>query len=122
VIKVAISVLVASFWPSFSLAQASGRPCPTFNATINPISTPSKDLICVVPQIYGPSGLVGDNEFGPLVNSAAGMTSPHDVDFRNSTFVTLLALTSEIGTQLSQLPLASPVSGFGFSFNPSLGV
>jgi hypothetical protein len=44
------------------------------------------------------------------------------VDFRNSTFVTLPSLTSEIGAQLSQLPLASPVSGFIFSFNSSLGV
>lgn len=100
-------------------AQSSGGPCPTFNAII---STPSKDLICVVPQIYGPSGLVGDNDFGPLANTAAGTASPHDVDFRNSTFVTLPALTSEIGAQLSQLPLASPVSGFIFTFNPSLAV
>jgi len=59
-----------------SLAQTSGGPCPTFNATANPISTRSRDPICVVPQIYGPSGLVGDNDFGPLVNTAMGMTSP----------------------------------------------
>jgi len=36
--------------------------------------------------------------------------------------VTLPSLTSEIGAQLSQLPLASPVSRFIFSFNSSLGV
>ena len=104
-----------------SIAQSSGGPCPTFNANVNPISTPSRDLICIVPQVYGPSGLVGTNDFGPLVNTSGSPTS-HDVDFRNSTFVTLPALTSEIGTQLSQLPLASPVSGFIFSFSGSLGV
>jgi hypothetical protein len=121
--KAATFVLILMVSVSICLmAQSSGEPCPTFFATTTPISTPSKDLICVVPQIYGPSGLVGDNEFGPLVNTAAGTTSPHDVDFRNSTFVTLPALTSEIGTQLSQLPLASPVSGFIFAFSPSLGV
>ena len=36
--------------------------------------------------------------------------------------MTLPSLTSEIGAQLSQLPLASPVSRFIFSFNSSLGV
>lgn len=75
-----------------------------------------------MPQIYGPSGLVGDNDFGPLVNTAMGTATPHDVDFRNSTFVTLPSLTAEIGAQLSQLPLASPVSGFVFTFKSSLGV
>ena len=67
-------------------------------------------------------GLVGDNDFGPLVNTAMGTATPHDVDFRNSTFVTLPSLTAEIGAQLSQLPLASPVSGFVFNFKSSLGV
>ena len=33
----------------------------------------------------------------------------------------LSAINSEIGTQLSQLPAASPVSGLIFAFNPSLG-
>lgn len=61
---------------TYLTAQSSGGPCPTFNAIKNPISTPSKDLICVVPQIYGPSGLVGDNDFGPLANTAAGTARP----------------------------------------------
>jgi len=31
-------------------------------------------------------------------------------------------MNSEIGTQLSQLPIAAPTAGFVFTFNPSLGV
>jgi hypothetical protein len=64
---------------------------------------------------------VGDNDHDPLVNTSMSSTA-HDVDFQNDTFVRFSPLTSEIGTQVSQLPLVSPVSGFVFSFNPSLGV
>jgi len=44
------------------------------------------------------------------------------VHFIASSLESFTPLNAEIGTQLSQLPLTSPASGFVFSFNPSLGV
>jgi hypothetical protein len=44
------------------------------------------------------------------------------VHFQASSVESFSPLNSEIGVQLSQLPFASPASGFVFSFNPSLGV
>jgi hypothetical protein len=74
-------------------------------------------LICLVPQIYGPAGLVGQNFDGPLIS-----TTGHSVHFQAAAVNDFGPINSEIGVQLSQLPLASPASGFVFSFNPSLGV
>jgi hypothetical protein len=56
---------------------------------------------------------------GPLLSTAAFSHAAH---FTNSALASLTPLNAEIGTQLSQLPITSPVSGFVFSFNPSLGV
>jgi hypothetical protein len=48
--------------------------------------------------------------------------SAHDVDFKGSALLQLNRITSEIGSQLSQLPLAAPIAGLIFSFNPAMGV
>lgn len=91
-------------------ATAFGQsPCPTSvlqgaNAKI------SSDLICVMPQVYGPGGLVGTNNGGPL-----NTTHGHSVHFQASTIRSFGPVNSEIGIELSQLPIASPVAGFIFA-------
>lgn len=95
-------------------------PCPTASSTTTSTTpTRSGDVICLVPQVYGPGGLVGVDHGGPLLSTAAFSHAAH---FTNSALASFTPLNSEIGTQLSQLPITSPVSGFVFSFNPSLGV
>jgi hypothetical protein len=110
--------LLVSVLPATSLAQGHS-PCPTSLSTANnpPKLARTGDLLCLVPQIYGPSGLVGQNFDGPLVS-----TTGHSVHFQAAAVNNFGPINSEIGVQLSQLPLASPASGFVFSFNPSLGV
>ena len=105
-------------FPAVSFAQEHS-PCPTSLSTgANPPQiSRTGDLICLVPQVYGPSGLVGQNFGGPL-----NTTSGHSVHFQAAAVNDFGPINSEIGVQLSQLPLASPASGFVFSFNPSLGV
>jgi Putative MetA-pathway of phenol degradation len=111
-----LMLLVLSL-PAMALAQTS--PCPTSLSTSGtPVTIArSGDLICLVPQVYGPAGLVGQNFDGPLVS-----TTGHSVHFQAAAVNNFGPVNSEIGVQLSQLPLASPASGFIFSFNPSLGV
>lgn len=94
-------------------------PCPTSLSTTSspPQIVRTGDLICVLPQVYGASGLVGQNNGGPL-----NATTGHAVHFQAAAVNNFGPINSEIGVQLSQLPLASPASGFVFSFNPSLGV
>jgi hypothetical protein len=117
-----VLVLFALF-PTSSPGQTLGGPCPTSNSTNQTIATVSPDLICVVPQVYGAGGLVGVNNNGPLGSTnQASAAFRHSVHFQASSLASFAPLTAEIGTQLSQLPITSPASGFIFSFNPSLGV
>jgi len=64
----------------------------------------SDKLICLVPQVYGPNGLVLEGSAG---------------DFNNS-FLTsnLRPLNSAIARQSILLPLASPSSGLAFKWDP----
>ena len=111
---VAVFIMLGSTWV---LAQG---PCPTASSTTSTtIPSRSADLICLVPQVYGPGGLVGVDHGGPLLSTGQ---FGHAAHFTNSSLQSLTPLNSEIGSQLSQLPITSPVSGFVFSFNPSLGV
>jgi hypothetical protein len=99
-----------------------GGPCPTFNSTNQTISSVSSDLICVIPQVYGPGGLVGAPNHGPLGSTDQTSASfKHSVHFQSSALESFTPLTAAIGTQLGQLPITSPASGFIFSFNPSTG-
>ena len=116
----AVSVSLASILSIGSSAQTSS--CPTSFSPPLPNPTFSKKLICLVPQVYGPGGLVGANNGGPLLSTEGFRIGAHEVHFQSSSAESLGPLNEEIGTQLSQLPLASTVSGFVFSFNPGLGV
>jgi hypothetical protein len=112
-------LLVVSLLTCACFCFAQG-PCPTATSTeTSTIPTRSGDLICLVPQVYGPGGLVGTDHGGPLFSTA---TFSHAAHFTNSALQSFSPLNAEIGTQISQLPITSPISGFLFSFNPSLGV
>jgi hypothetical protein len=92
----AVSVLV-----SMAVGQS---PCPT-QVLQGQNATMSRDLICLVPQVYGPGGLVGTNNGGPLHTTVG-----HEVHFQASTISSFGPLNSEIGIALSQLPIAPPVA------------
>jgi Putative MetA-pathway of phenol degradation len=75
-----------------------------FAQSLCPTGIKSDKLICLIPQVFGTNGLVLPNVGGS--------------HFQN-TFLTsnLTALESAIGREAAILPLASPSSGFTFSWN-----
>jgi hypothetical protein len=120
-LRMSLAVFFLGLIASIScLAQTSS--CPTSFAPPIGVTTFSRNLICLVPQVYGPGGLVGTNNGGPLLQTGNLGVGPHEVHFQQASAESLGPLNEEIGTQISQLPLASPASGFIFSFNPTLGV
>jgi hypothetical protein len=102
------------------LSLSAQGPCPTATSTLSTtIPSRSGDAICLVPQVYGAGGLVGTDHGGPLFSTAKFSHAAH---FSNSALQSFTPLNAEIGSQLTQLPIPSPASGFIFSYNPSLGV
>lgn len=71
--------------------------------------TGKSGLACVMPNIYGPRGLVLPN-------------STYAARFDSSFQSAFWALNSAIATQITLLPVASPASGFTFEFDRSTGV
>ena len=102
-----------------SLHLLAQGPCPT--AKVSPNATLSSDSICLVTQVYGAGGLVGKKDGGPLDDTDSG-TFKHVVHFQSSSLTSFSPLTAEIGTQLSQLPLTSPASGFIYSLGATGGI
>jgi hypothetical protein len=94
---------------TFSRASFAQSPCPTQEIQ-GSAAKRSSDLVCIVPQVYGPGGLVGTDNGGPLTS-----TRFHEVHFQASSINSFGPINAEIGVQLSQVPLASPVSGFIFA-------
>jgi hypothetical protein len=92
-----------------SAAALAQSPCPT-QEILGSAAKRSSDLVCIVPQVYGPGGLVGVDNGGPLT-----ATRFHEVHFQASSINSFGPINAEIGVQLSQVPLASPVSGFIFA-------
>lgn len=67
-------------------------------------------LACAIPNLYGPYGLVL-----PIPD---GRTAHFDSSFQSN----FMALNAAIATQLTLLPLASPASGFTYTYDPTTGV
>jgi hypothetical protein len=73
-----------------------------------PSGTTNDKLVCVIPQVYGPNGLVLQN-----TNFQALGVAP----FQDGLPQTLSPLNSSIARQAALLPLASPSSGITFSWD-----
>jgi Putative MetA-pathway of phenol degradation len=104
-----LTVLCSLLLVSLSTVALAQSPCPTQEIQ-GSAAKRSSDLICIVPQVYGPGGLVGVDNGGPLT-----ATKFHEVHFQASSINSFGPINAEIGVQLSQVPLASPVSGFIFA-------
>ena len=104
-----LTVLVSVLLVSLSTVALAQSPCPT-QEILGSAAKRSADLVCIVPQVYGPGGLVGIDNGGPLT-----ATEFHEVHFQASSINSFSPINAEIGVQLSQVPLASPVSGFIFA-------
>jgi Putative MetA-pathway of phenol degradation len=104
-----LTVLGSLLFVSLSTVALAQSPCPTQEIQ-GSAAKRSSDLVCIVPQVYGPGGLVGTDNGGPLT-----ATRFHEVHFQASSINSFGPINAEIGVQLSQVPLASPVSGFIFA-------
>jgi hypothetical protein len=69
----------------------------------------SSSLGCLIPNVYGPNGLVLPNAF-------------HQAHFENAFLANFTPLNNALATELTLLPLASPASGFTYTFDRSSGV
>jgi hypothetical protein len=72
-----------------------------------PTGVESNKLICLIPQVYGPNGLV-------LASTGGGS----NFQTRNFSTSSLQALGANIGQSL-KLPVASPASGFTYIWDPA---
>jgi len=104
---VLLSIAAGALGSALALGQ-NPSPCPT--EVLSTTATMSKDLVCLIPQVYGAGGLVGTGDGGPL-----DPTMGHSVHFQASSLSSFGPINSEIGIELSQLPLAAPVAGFIFA-------
>ena len=103
---------------SICVSAWAQSPCPT--QVLNATPSESSDLVCLLPQVYGPGGLVGTNFGGPI-----NPTTGHEAHFQSSTVNDFKAINAEIGLQLSQVPLAAPVTGYTFQngvFQETIGL
>jgi hypothetical protein len=100
-VKRIVLVLLSVFALSFSVGFLNAQACPT---TAN-----SSQLICTIPQLYGPAGLILPNP-------------NHSAHFVGSIQQSFTPLNSAVAQELSILPLASPASAITFTFDKTLGV
>ena len=75
--------------------------------------TPSSKLVCVIPQVYGASGL-GSGPGAPL------LADGHQAHFEGDFISSFGPINEAVGIQVSQLPIASPSSGISFVYDPAL--
>jgi hypothetical protein len=82
--------------------------CQLLSAQATSCSNSSK-LGCLIPNVYGPNGLTLPNPF-------------HEAHFENDFQANFSPLNAAIATELTLLPLASPASGFTYTFDRASGV
>jgi len=97
------ALIVVLFLSGTALAQGV---CPLDGKTL------SRNLICLIPQVYGPFGL---GTGGPLLTEFG-----HEAHFQNDFEAQFRPISVSVGTQLSNLPKASPSSGITFVYDPAL--
>lgn len=93
--------LFCLFMLSFSVSFLDAQVCPT--------TVDSNKVICGIPQLYGPAGLILPNP-------------NHQAHFVASIQQSFTPLNSAVAQELSILPLASPASAITFTFDKTLGV
>src|SRR5689334_18424603 len=95
--------LLAAVLFLFTLSQCVDAQAPSTKCT------GSSKVGCVIPNAYGPTGLTLPNPF-------------HQAHFDSDFQANFSPLNSAVATELTLLPLASPASGFTYSFEPAAGV
>ena len=89
-----------------SIALATFTACEASAQGICPLNgTPSHNLVCVLPQLHGPSGL-GSGPNAPL------LANSHQAHFEGDFLSSFGPINEAVGIQVSQLPIPSPASGF----------
>jgi hypothetical protein len=76
--------------------------------------TQSSRLALVIPQLFGPEGLIVDTTTPPQ--------QQHRAHFLNTFQSEFTQFNTALANQLTFLPLPSPASGFTYSFDPVAGV
>ncbi len=94
--KLKLKALVFVLSLAVLLSPAQGQTCSS--------TTTTNDLVCAVPQLFGPGGLT-------LPNTA------HKAHFTSSSLNTFRPLNTAVGEALSTLPLGSSGSGVSFTFD-----
>jgi Putative MetA-pathway of phenol degradation len=97
----------ATVFAAFSACNASAQGVCPLNGTA------SNQLVCVLPQLYGPSGL-GSGNGAPL------LANGHQAHFEGDFLSSFGPINEAVGIQVSQLPIASPASGILFVYDASL--
>jgi hypothetical protein len=92
-----VAVLLLTVMAPISLAQTAG------------VCQNGAKLGCLIPDVFGNTGLTLPNNF-------------HRAHFDNDFQANFTPLNSAIASQLTLLPLASPASGFTYSFDRTAGV
>ncbi len=83
--------------------------CPLSLAQAGGVCATGSKLGCLIPNVFGQTGLTLPNNF-------------HRAHFDNDFQANFTPLNSAIASQLTLLPLASPASGFTYSFDRTAGV
>ncbi len=83
--------------------------CPLALAQTGGVCADNSKLGCLIPNVFGKTGLTLPNNF-------------HRAHFDNDFQQNFTPLNSAIASQLTLLPLASPASGFTYSFDRTAGV
>jgi Putative MetA-pathway of phenol degradation len=89
-----------------------GSPFSTAQNSLCPSGISSDKLICVIPHVFGPAGVV-------IANPNPEITQPFQVNFLSTS---MSPLSSAIARQAALLPLASPASGIMFIWNSAAKV
>ena len=115
-IPILIVALVLIFFARPARAQATVA-APHYWATKLRINF--SNVMCTVPQLYSPNGLIINERTGPVTNSEIE-EGPGVFAFSKQDILT--SLNSSIASQIALLPFVSPASGITFTFDKSLGV
>jgi hypothetical protein len=100
--KLLLAVSVVLSLTQLTLAAGPPPPQPVCASNLQ------ASMVCVIPQVYGTTGLTLDNP---------AHQAHFDADFANL----VLPVTVSVGTELALRSIASPASGVLFTFDKSLG-